>query len=269
MHDAFGEPSSAHLCPANPEVRAYVHALTKAVLALGRFEALHAESLAMHPFDHGLLNLKAAVRPSRFVHLLLSLCFCSHCREAAEATGIPVDRFAKQARRRVEAHLDALPDREPPGRLMDQGAHAFEADLWAWQSLHERQVEALHEDVFSLADARGTRKGSSMVEGDDLGLNGGAPVAIRHRVDEVRFRLVPGLDASELAERISQCRRHTKPHVPAYAFLELAWFPSEQAFADAVALAHEQGIRHFRFYAYGLSSERQMGWLHRQQEHWT
>lgn len=269
VHDAHGEPSAAHLCPANPEVRAYVHALTEAVLTLGRFQGLHAESLAMHPFDHGLLNPKAAVTPSRRVRLLLSLCFCRHCRAEAAAAGLAVDSFASEVRRRIEAHLDALPDGDPADAVTDVGEKPFDEDLRAWRSLHEREVTTLHEEVFSLAGAAGVRTGSSIVEGDDLGLNGRAPMAIRRRVDEVRFRLVPGLDAFELEERIAECRRHTQPNVPTYAFLDIARFPSEQAFAEAVALAHDLGVRHFRFYAYGLMSGRQMAWLRGQRGRWT
>lgn len=269
VHDVYGEPSGAHLCPTNPDVRRYVRALTQAVLTLGPLAGLDAESLSYLPFDYGLLNLKTAVRPSPRARRLLGLCHCRHCRRAAAESGVDVDAFGREARRRIDVDLRTRPgtttrDAEGPAPQRD----GFDQDLEAWMNDHARSVEALHDEVFALAGEAGISKGSNFLEADPAGVDARASESIRRRVDAVRVRLAPALTADELAKRVAASRRGTRSNVTPYAFVDVGQFDTQPEFADAIALAADQGIRHYRFYQLNVMAPWHLDWIHAARAAW-
>jgi len=90
--NVFGDPYITTLCPANPDVRAYMRALAA---DLGRYplESYLAESVCFMPFDHGYHHERTLVPISPTVKYLLSLCFCSHCVLHAAAAGTAVEKL--------------------------------------------------------------------------------------------------------------------------------------------------------------------------------
>jgi hypothetical protein len=105
VQNAFGDAYITTLCPANPDVRAYIRALN-ADLARYPLQALLAESVCFMPFDHGYHHERSMVPLAPAVKYLLSLCFCRYCREAAKHAGTAVDKLQAIVRREVDDALN-------------------------------------------------------------------------------------------------------------------------------------------------------------------
>ncbi|MFI9269707.1 hypothetical protein ACIGXM_03120 [Kitasatospora sp. NPDC052896] len=114
--NAFGDRALTELCPANPEVREYAHTLLDELARYG-VEAIRAESLHFHGLRHGFHHERYFEPLGPVAEALLGVCFCPHCRAAAEARGVP----AEEVRRAVAAELRA--------RLADERAAAAPAAL--------------------------------------------------------------------------------------------------------------------------------------------
>jgi hypothetical protein len=95
--NVFGDPYITTLCPANPDVRAYMRALAT---DLGRYplETYLAESVCFMPFDHGYHHERTLVPISTTVKYLLSLCFCQHCMRRAAAVGATTEKLREFVR---------------------------------------------------------------------------------------------------------------------------------------------------------------------------
>jgi hypothetical protein len=104
--NAFGDPYVTDLCPANPDVRAYVRALASDIARLGPNSIL-SESLHYHPLEHGYAHERYFIELGPLARYLLGLCFCDYCLAAAQQRGVDgghVQRFARETLERVFAH---------------------------------------------------------------------------------------------------------------------------------------------------------------------
>lgn len=89
IQNVFGDRYINSLCPANPDVRAYVRTLN-ADLARYPLDALLVESVCYMPFDHGYHHERCLVPISPLAKFLLGLCFCEHCTAGVAAEGADV-----------------------------------------------------------------------------------------------------------------------------------------------------------------------------------
>ena len=264
VRNAWKDRNAAQLCPSNPAARSWARALATAVPRAAPFDAVHVESLSFLAYDYGFLNLKAAVVPDVRASLLLGLCFCAHCRARASEAGCDVDALADAVRSDVDAHLNALPDGAGPSREdlrfedpgTDEAVRAF---------LHERERSAtsLQLEILDLLGAAGLRLGSSSVEAPDPRVTGLAVEQVVPRLGELRIDATPGLGAPDPVALAARLRAHARPDVPLYATVQLSAFASESAFRAALDRLRADGIDRFRFYALGMASERQLGWIGR------
>ncbi|MGA5701998.1 hypothetical protein [Peterkaempfera bronchialis] len=150
--NAFGDRHLTELCPAHPEVRAYVRTL---VGELGRYgvDAVRAESLHFHGLRHGYHHERYFEQLGPVAEALLGLCFCDHCRAAARAAGVPADEARTAVRDEVRRRLaDEHAAAEPGGldRLAD-GAVAAYVDASA------ATVTSLAAEAAEVADGLGMR----------------------------------------------------------------------------------------------------------------
>jgi hypothetical protein len=90
--NAFGDPYLTQLCPSNPDVRAYAHALIADVASRG-VDAILMEAFHFLPFPHGYHHERAFIEISPFTSFLLSLCFCDSCTHAAAEHGVDVNQL--------------------------------------------------------------------------------------------------------------------------------------------------------------------------------
>lgn len=270
VRNAFGDPNQAQLCPSNPSVERYALDVTAAATQLGPFDALVCESLSFLPYDYGLLNLKAAVRPGARSRLLLGLCFCGHCRAAAQDAGIAVDEFAAEVRQAVDDDLARLPDRAvvaPTGN--DLSDEAFGGRLRAFLDMRARRGAALQRDVLAAAKAAGLAVGSTAVEAVDERVSGVPSRAVKPLLDELRIEVTDDMDSAAIGASVRSARAGAPERIPVYALYQLSGYDSEVAFVGAVERAREAGIRHFRFYEYGLLTHRQIEWLRGARDLWS
>ena len=80
----LGDPHPHHLCPAHPEVAAYLEALAVDLAAHHELAALELESFCYpERFEHGAHHEMSGVPADPWHSRLLSLCFCPWCRPPA------------------------------------------------------------------------------------------------------------------------------------------------------------------------------------------
>jgi hypothetical protein len=101
METAFGDRLISQLCPANPDVRAYVLALVGDLLDRA-FDSVLVESLEYMSLPHGYHHEVIGVPLTPFVSWLLGLCFCEHCRRGAEAWGVDIKALLAFVRGEIE-----------------------------------------------------------------------------------------------------------------------------------------------------------------------
>ena len=74
------------LCPANPDVVAYVRALSGDIARRG-VRTIVAESLHYHPLEHGYHHERYFLHLGARTRFLLGLCFCEHCLALSRRRG--------------------------------------------------------------------------------------------------------------------------------------------------------------------------------------
>ncbi|HEV2034666.1 MAG TPA: hypothetical protein VGU71_10810 [Candidatus Dormibacteraeota bacterium] len=104
VQNAFGDHYITSLCPANPDVRAYVCALNSD-LARYPLDALLVESICHMPFDHGYHHERLLVSISPLAKFLLGLCFCEHCMAGVAREGAQAERLRAYVAEQLDRHL--------------------------------------------------------------------------------------------------------------------------------------------------------------------
>ncbi|MSS73395.1 MAG: hypothetical protein EXS64_18185 [Candidatus Latescibacteria bacterium] len=104
VRNAFGDPYSHGLCPANEEVRTYLKALVRDLATHYGMYAVQLESPGYMGFSHGHHHERSGVVFTPFEEQLMSLCFCDACLQRAEGTGLD----ARKVQASVREHLDDL-----------------------------------------------------------------------------------------------------------------------------------------------------------------
>jgi hypothetical protein len=104
VRNAFGDEYITTLCPANPDVRAYVRTLNSDV-ARYPLDALLVESICYMAFDHGYHHERCLVPISPLAKFLLGLCFCEHCVAAVNAQGVNGERLRAHVAEQLDRHL--------------------------------------------------------------------------------------------------------------------------------------------------------------------
>ena len=107
--NAFGDAHLTDLCPSNPDVRAYVIALSGDIAARG-VSTVVAESLHFHGLEHGFHHERYFIELGPLGRHLLGLCFCEHCLEAARRRGVDAEQLRTEVRRELERRFAADPE---------------------------------------------------------------------------------------------------------------------------------------------------------------
>jgi hypothetical protein len=152
--NAFGDAHLTDLCPTNPEVRAYVRALTADIASKG-VATVVAESLHFHGLEHGFHHERYFIELGALGRYLLGLCFCDHCLEAARRRGIQADKLRVEVRRELERRFAADPDPEAP-ELVRETVGAFAGgELSAYLDTRAATVVSLAAEATQAAAAEG------------------------------------------------------------------------------------------------------------------
>ena len=147
--NAFGDAHLTDLCPANPDVRAYVRALSADIGAHG-VATVVAESLHYHGLEHGFHHERYFIELGALGRYLLGLCFCEHCMAAARGQGIEAGRLRDAVRAELERRFARDPKPEPPELSREQVGAFAGGELAAYQETRAATVTSL---VFEAAEA--------------------------------------------------------------------------------------------------------------------
>jgi hypothetical protein len=266
--NAFGDVHLTDLCPSNPDVRAYVKALTADIASKG-VATVVAESLHFHSLEHGFHHERYFIDIGALGRYLLGLCFCEHCVAAARDRGVNVDALRTQSRRELERRFESQPEAES-SELVRETVGAFAGgELAAYldtrcvtvTSLVAEAAEAAAAEGAGLAfiDLSGAVKGyaTGHPQGDpapatawQFGIDVGEVAAVAGQVEAIGYAADPErlrLDLNAYRDTIGPDHRLSvilRPMAPDC--------DSAENLAQKLAVAREAGAVEAGFYHYGF-----------------
>ena len=275
--NAFGDLYPADLCPANPDVRAYVRALVSDV---ARYEVatILAESLHYHGLEHGYHHERYFIELGSRARYLLGLCFCEHCLAYAGRLGVDGGTVRAAVREELERVFAGDRSARDENELtQDELATVGDGELTAYLDARADIVATLAADATEAAAAHGRRfvflELAGAVKGYASGQPTGAPAvesAWRMGVDLERLQRACGeievlgyaadvdrlrLDLEAYRQRLGDCP------------LALALRPSPpdcetpENLAAKVRLARDSGAVRVDFYHYGFVRLDALDWI--------
>ncbi len=260
--DPFGHINLAQLCPASPLTRDYALALCRDIATQFQPDEFHLESLGFLHFNYGFRNPKVAVQISPFCEMLLGLCYCRHCLQRAESTGLDADRFRSEVSEFLTRELARQPDMESS---TTDFSTAFSGRLQSYLDVRVETATSLVEEAVEIARRSGARV--SFFGGRDPVSNGLDSNRILRDVSMLNSGI--GGAAGDLPAQIAA----TRNELPANTGLSAIIHPG--SFADQVALGthlnalDQGGIDGFAFYNYGLVRQAHLEWIGAHRDVWT
>ena len=275
--NAFGDPYVTDLCPANPDVRAYVRALASDLARVGVTTIL-AESLHYHPIEHGYAHERYFIELGPRARYLLGLCFCEHCLAAARPRGVDGEAVRRVARDELEAVFAGEGAQEPAELERDTLAALAGGELGGYLAVREETVtslaaeatEAAHgagETAFTFMDLSGAVKGYAT--GRPTG-DAAPTIAWQLGVDlEGLARACDGLAAIGYAADPARLRFDLEAYraLAGETPLSVALRPmppdcdSSENLAAKVRLLAELGVERVHFYHYGFVRLSALDWI--------
>jgi hypothetical protein len=269
--NAFGDVYPADLCPANPDVRAYVRALV-ADVARYDVQAIVAESLHYHGLEHGYHHERYFTELGPRGRYLLGLCFCAHCLARAARAG--VDGAALRAAVRDELERAFADSRAVAEGELEQDALA---ELASYLAVRAETVTSLVAEAAETAAAAGKRfvfvDLSGAVKGYATGRPAGGPAAEagwRFGIDLAALpRVCPEVEALGYAAEVGRLRLELEAYRGALDGrpLSVALRPappdcdSPANLAAKVRLARELRAARIDFYHYGFVRLEALDWI--------
>lgn len=266
--NAFGDAHLTDLCPSNPDVRAFVNALTADIASKG-VSTIVAESLHFHGLEHGFHHERYFIELGALGRYLLGLCFCDHCMAEATRRGVDAESLRTEARRELERRFQAAPKHEDPELVRERVGAFAGGELAGYLDARSNTVtslvaEAEHSaDVggagFAFIDLSGAIKGyaTGRPQGDpapetawQFGIDvrgvadaGGQVEAIGYAADPERLRLDLSAYRSVIGgeRKLSVIMRPMAPDCD-----------SAENLAAKLAVARDLGVTEASFYHYGF-----------------
>jgi hypothetical protein len=274
--NAFGDLYEADLCPANPDVRAYVRAVV-ADVARYDVDSILAESLHYHGLEHGYHHERYFVELGQRARHLLGLCFCTHCLARAGDAGVDGEAVRAAVRLeldRVFTDAGAASDAEVEP---DELAAVAGGELGAYLRAREQTVTSLVAEAAAAAAEAGTRLVfmdlCGAVKGYATGRPAGKPAADiswRFGVDLAALaRVCPEVEVLGYAADVDRVALDLEAYREALpgSDVSVALRPSPPDCAGPdnlkakVALARERGARRVDFYHYGFVRLEALDWI--------
>jgi hypothetical protein len=274
--NAFGDRYPTELCPANPDVRAYVRAVV-ADVARYEVETIIGESLQYHGLEHGHHHERYFIELGARGRFLLGLCFCEHCLARAGAAGVDGRAVQAAVREELQRVFDDPPPAGEPEIERDTLAAIADGQLTAYLDMRAETVTTLAAEAAEVAAAGGTRLAlmdlSGAVKGYATGRPAGAAAA------EIAWRV--GLDLPQLGRAFLELEvlgyaadvDRLRIDLEAYrqqlgeASIGLALRPSlpdcdtPENLAAKLRLARELGVARVDFYHYGFVRLAALDWI--------
>lgn len=276
--NAFGDVYAADMCPANPNVRAYVRAL---VSDIARYEVatILAESLHYHGLEHGYHHERYFIELSGRASYLLGLCFCEHCLAVARRLGIDGGAVRTAVREELERVFagDGSAHHEEHELTRDELVALADGELAAYLDARAETVATLAAEATEIAAAHGRRFVFLELSGAAKGYASGQPTGVpaaetswRFGVDLARLkRACTEIEVLGYAADVERLRLDLKTYrrdlddCP----VAVALRPSPpdcvtpENLAAKVRLARELGVVRVDFYHYGFVRLEALDWI--------
>jgi hypothetical protein len=267
--NAFGDPCLTELCPANPDVRAYVRALSADIARYG-VQTIVAESLHYHPLEHGFHHERYFLELGARTRFLLGLCFCEHCVAFARAREVDADAVLAYARAELERVFDTGEDPAREELTLEEAQSLARGEMAGYLGARGEAVTSLAAEAAESAAGAGARfafmDASGAIKGYATGRPAGdaAPsIAWRLGVDLAGLaRASTGLEAIAYAADPDRVRLDLEAYrslIPTGRTLAAALRPmlpdcdSTENLSAKLGLARELGLERVDFYHYGLA----------------
>jgi hypothetical protein len=151
-----GDANGSGMCPAHPDVQAFMAALCEDLVDQFGPRTIHLEGISPLWFGMDWLRSRVLVELSDLARELLSLCFCSSCESRAREAGLDVERIRRLVEDGVAAELAGA------GGLRPEDV-AADAQVQAFAGQHERaSIELARAARSGAGDQRGTRISSTI-----------------------------------------------------------------------------------------------------------
>ena len=268
VQNAFGNPYLTDLCPANPDVRAYVVALVGDIARYG-VQTIMAESLHYHGIEHGFHHERYFIDLGPRARYLLGLCFCSHCVERAGQQGVDGPALREHVRRELERALGGDAAQSQAEITYEEIADIGSGEMAGYLGARSQTVLSLADEATKAASAGQTRFSfldlSGGVKGYATGKPTGEPapaIAWRfgadlaklaktcHEIEMVGY----AFDPDRIATDLQAYRSHGVTGLGAAIALRpmLPDCDSPENLAQKVTLARDHGLGRIDFYHYGF-----------------
>lgn len=274
--NVFGNPLLTDLCPANPDVRAYVAAVSGDISHYG-VEAILAESITYMPFDHGFHHERCPYPLAPTVKYLLSFCFCDNCEAAFSADGADVPGVKAWVRSALLAAIAGEPSPlDDVPLLREEVASLMHGEMRPLLDTRERIVSSLVAEVAEAVHLAGPAQFVFMdsMPADDAGDQTGPPLVDRTWQFGVDLDAIAR--ASDGVSVIGYSRSHDRYLADLEAYerrlptgavcaLVLRAMPPDcfapDELADKVRVARAAGLAWVEFFVYGLMRLSGMDWI--------
>ncbi|MCG6494486.1 hypothetical protein [Kitasatospora sp. A2-31] len=247
--NAFGDRQLTDLCPAHPEVRAYAATLV-AELARYGVDAIRAESLHFHGLRHGYHHERYFEELGPVAEALLGVCFCAHCRAAADRAGVPAEEVAAAVRAELRRRLADEAAAAAPAALDELADGAFaayvDASAATVSSLTAELAEQARHHGMRLSFMDGGGPGRGWLAGIDLPALAGAA----DQIETLGYAKTP----EAVREKVAAFALHgVRPQEMAVILRPTASDCDGPAdLAAKIAVLRELGVPEVEFYHYGL-----------------
>lgn len=266
--NVFGDAHLTDLCPANPDVRAYVNALTADIASKG-VATVVAESLHFHGLEHGFHHERYFIELGALGRYLLGLCFCEHCMAAAQRRGVQAHALRTEARRELERRFKAQPEPEDPELVRERVGAFAGGELQAYLEARSETVTSLVAEAARSAAAEGAGLAFIDLSGAVKGYATGRPQGDPAPATAWQF----GIDVAGVAQACGQVEAIGYAADPERLRLDLSAYrsligpdrklsvimrpmapdcDSAQNLAAKLAVARESGAIEAGFYHYGF-----------------
>lgn len=266
--NAFGDAYLTDLCPTNPDVRAYVNALTADIGSKG-VATVVAESLHFHGLQHGFHHERYFIELGAFGRYLLGLCFCEHCMAAARRRGVQAESLRIEARREVERRFAAQPEPEDSELVRERIGAFAGGELSAYINARSETVSSLVAEAAHSAAVEGAGFAFIDLSGAVKGYATGRPQGDPAPATAWQF----GIDVAGVAEACGQVEAIGYAADPERLRLDLTAYraiigpdrglsvimrpmapdcDSPENLAAKLAVARESGVTEAGFYHYGF-----------------
>lgn len=256
--NAFGDEHKGLLCLSGRVVRAYLNALIGDVCRPG-LRSIVVESLHWFPFEHGFHHERCFAPLSRLERFLLSLCFCSGCREYAEKRGDP-EVVAEQVRALIGTGSDV------DSEWCRDAVVAAVPDLdWYLRAREDRLIEVSRECAMAARDhgvgvsyidlSAGLSGWSDGSDSGPLGVDVGWELGIDVGRLDPSIRVTVPLytsDPARVRKELDAYRQRVRGPLDAILRPMAPDFPKAASLAAAVDVCSQAGVGRLSFYHYGM-----------------